>query len=351
MTEPETIVKMPDRETVKAEAGAWIARRDTRGLSVAEQDEFNAWLRTSAMHSEEYERLASVWGRLDGLDELNYLEEAGEQVVSENIVPFYRRRTIVAAIAASLVAIVAAPVAYQATIGAVPTQEGVFSTALGEQDTIELVDGSTMVLNTDSVVEVSLMRDSRTLRLLRGEAHFDVAENKKRPFAVYAGDGVVKAVGTAFTVHLREASRVEVTVTEGRVQLLSQLSAPSSEDSATAEPLTEPLIEMAAGENALFRQKTLERIEELPSEELSRKLSWRRGLLAFKGELLPEAVAEIGRYTDFRIEIADPTLEELPIGGYFKVGEVEGFLRALEASFDIGVERLGENHVRLYLKT
>jgi transmembrane sensor len=70
-------------------------------------------------------------------------------------------------------------------------------------------------------------------------------------------------------------------------------------------------------------------------------------MLVFNGETLPNVVADVSRYTDVQIEIADPTLNNLKVGGYFKVGEIDPMLEALESSFGVRVERVDDKHVRL----
>ena len=74
-----------------------------------------------------------------------------------------------------------------------------------------------LTLNTDSELSVDYSGDNRIIHLSRGEVNFDVAKDPHRPFVVYAGDGLVWAVGTAFNVRLIEDS-VDLTVTEGRVK-------------------------------------------------------------------------------------------------------------------------------------
>jgi len=88
---------------------------------------------------------------------------------------------------------------------------------------VRLPDGSVVTLNTDSLIEVQYTQTERTILLLRGEGHFEVAANEARPFLVCAGDQVVRAVGTAFNVELSATSDVEITVTEGTVTIGTML--------------------------------------------------------------------------------------------------------------------------------
>src|SRR5258708_24248903 len=87
-----------------------------------------------------------------------------------------------------------------------------YATAIGERKPVTLTDGSKVLLNTDSRIQIDYSAEQRIVRLLQGEAFFEVAHNRARPFLVYAGANVVRAVGTAFSVHVQK-SRVAVVVT------------------------------------------------------------------------------------------------------------------------------------------
>ena len=337
---------MPDREKIRIEAGEWVARKDVRSLSAEEAAAFQAWFERSPIHAEEFARISEAWADCDLLDELNYVEHIEEIQPAIKSVKVWRRRPILSAMAAS-VAVMFCGVLYLMFMERAPLQSVSIETAVGEQETFVLVDGSKVTLNTDTAVEVDYSREGRDIRLLRGEAHFDVAESKKRPFSVYADGQIVRAVGTAFTVYLDDDQTVEVTVSEGFVALLAvqQDVRPTPDQGADAP--SDLLIELTVGERVLIRESRVEQHEELAVSELNRKLSWRKGLVSFSGMRLEEAISEIGRYSDYEIDIHDPSLNEIPVGGYFKVGEVESFLRALETAFDVEVERVSERHFRI----
>ncbi len=125
------------------------------------------------------------------------------------------------AVAATLLLFVAAA----AFLGYRLEQDPEYITSIGEQRTVPLDDGSRIALNSNSQVQIEFTADKRTVRLLRGEAFFEVAHNKERPFVVIAGENEVTAVGTAFEVRY-EPDHIDVTLVEGKVNVTS-----------TAEPL------------------------------------------------------------------------------------------------------------------
>ena len=206
-----------------------------------------------------------------------------------------------------------------------------------------------MLLNTNSRAKVAYSPERRTVRLLNGEAYFTVTPGAERPFIVYAGNGMVRAVGTAFSVNIKPEG-VEVTVTEGSVELNALGDYPAKNPTPADNSIVDENIDRAAilkaGQSATVAQ-TIQQVETIEQEQMDMKLSWQEGLLRFSGDSLEEVVAEVSRYTSLSIEIRDPKLHDLRIGGIFKVGEIEKMFEALEAGFGIRAERVNENLVVL----
>ena len=82
-------------------------------------------------------------------------------------------------------------------------------------------------------------------------------------------------------------------------------------------------------------------IRDLDTRELERLLSWSEGVLTFEGEPLADVVREVARYTDVRIEIIDPELSELKIGGRFAIGDIDGLIRDLTVGLYLVVAVVG----------
>lgn len=225
-----------------------------------------------------------------------------------------------------------------------------------------------MQLNTNSQIEVEYNEGFRNINLLQGEAHFEVAKNPDHPFRVYAGMGRVQAVGTAFTVYLKDKG-MNVLVTEGRVALaslgVSEHSRTSQEQAGDIRGVQlDPYVSsqsknigiLEAGESVTLAvadstgasERQLNHVVEVVDEsELSRRQSWRDGLLVFSGEPLEQIVFEISRYTTVSIEIPDPDLKKIQIGGRFKVGDIDNMFDVLETNFGLQVNRLSYNRVEL----
>jgi len=247
---------------------------------------------------------------------------------------------------------------------AIDRSNGLYATTIGEQQQFTLADGSTLQLNTNSEVEVSYGEYYRDIRLIKGEAHFDVAKNKSKPLRVFAGKGRVEAIGTAFTVFLNRQN-VDVTVTEGRVALASVRAGeevvPPVNGGAAIKPkisLVDNLGALSAGQGATIAQQAvadgksasgvLENIKIYKQEDLNKHLSWQQGLLVFTGEPLEDVVAEMSRYTTVNIQIPSAAVRAIKVGGQFEVGDTEMMLDALEDTFDLRVVRNGKNKVTIH---
>jgi transmembrane sensor len=180
--------------------------------------------------------------------------------------------------------------------------------------------------------------------LSRGEALFHVAHDSTRPFYVTAGGTVVRAVGTAFCVRIRDAEHVDVLVEEGRVAV----GAPGTEANFENPILLATAPKVSAGEAAVVRRNSVS-VRSVPSKDITRKLAWTAGHLAFQGETLDDAVQEFNRYNQRQITIADPSIVQVQVGGIFLTTDPDSFIAALQRSFGFRVQ-VGDKSgdIRLY---
>lgn len=229
---------------------------------------------------------------------------------------------------------------------------GVYRTAVGERMTLPLRDGSRVLLDTGSEVHIAFEEGLRAIRLVQGKAHFDVAKDPDRPFEVFARDGLVRAVGTGFSVYLADEN-VEVLVDEGKVDLArfretEKAVAVHAIQLGSHAGVGEVFLSLAVGQGASFDGEQDELIQ-LSQKELQNALAWRDGTLVFVRDPLSDVVYEVSRYTDITIEIVDPKLKNLLMGGRFKAGDLDALLEVLEIGFGVKVVYLNEHHVQLSL--
>jgi transmembrane sensor len=347
------ILAFPDMAALDAEAAAWVARFDAGDVSAKDQAAFQSWLNSSALHRQAIAEYGNFWSEFDQLGHLADSIGAERKVAAQAkpVLPFPGAKYWLAASAAAVLVMVAAggvtrqaapdrPAVQQAAAPRPSSIRQSYATVIGGQKKFTLADGSVVALNTDSQIDVEMRGDCRDIHLVRGEAYFDVVHDDKRPFIVHANQYVVRDIGTAFAVHLTEKGLMNVRVTKGRVEIAARTSAGSASRRAKSLGI------LSAGQDVLFGQK-IEHAVVLSDAELGRKLAWRQGQLIYSGQPLAEVLDDISRYSDIQIELADPQLRDLPVGGAFSVNQTDAIFAALENNFGVHAQWIDAHHVRL----
>ena len=324
------IVKLRTRTEIEEEAAQWTWRLDDESITAADQQAFEAWLRQDARHRRVFEEMSNAWSALDAL-----AEAKGGEKIAMSAPPLARRalRSPRLSAAAAVLVLVGAGFWWVRQGNEIQT----LATAVGQQRNVTLVVGSIVTLNTNTIVETDLSRGLRQIYLRKGEAHFQVAHDRSRPFLVHAGDAVVRAVGTEFEVRLRPDQHVNIVVNEGRVEVQASTppGAPQASGAANQPAATRAL---AAGEE-LSTASAGYAIQRVSPAQLSSEMAWREGAIIFDGQSLAQAIAEIERYTDARIVVTDPDTAALRVGGRFRTDDVPGFFQGLEAALPVSVRR------------
>ena len=330
-------------EQINAQAAAWLARRDTPDWSDSDAAQLECWMQASFRHRVAYLRLESVWNKTARLKALGAGWASGEvpppgqwhrspfaealEVAKATPVGHkdgshrrrlgrsWRRPMLVAS---ALFVVLACVTWYVAPRGSK------YQTPIGAVETVSIIDGSRVTLNTDTAIRVALSEGERRIQLDRGEAYFEVAKDAHRPFVVRAGTVSVTAVGTQFSVR-RQGLDTLVIVTEGvvRVQGHGGASAPAPQA-------------VTAGQSARITEAGL-LIQNEPEPRVEEQLSWRTGVLVFRDARLENAVAEFNRYNARKILIADPALKDLRVAGSFKATSTDAFVHLLEQAFPLRV--------------
>lgn len=339
---------------MREQACVLLARLDA-GPTESVHAEIGAWLEQDPSHIDAFLEMAALWDQATVLSELSTVFPLEEYCADSRRSPW---RATLLAMAASLLIAIGTWIAMPGRIGAereagpVAGVSGSYETRVGEQSVIVLDDGSQMILNTNTRVTVDYSRLERRITLERGESHFVVAKDAARPFSVRVGDRVIEAVGTAFTVHQSPREGFEVTVTEGKVKLLRQVAPPPLPDPATATAAapnaapapTETLMSLAAGEYAAVgtSEQPIE-TRKLNPAEIEVRLAWRHGMLLFQDQPLAQVLDEVSRYTSVVIE-AEEAVRNIRVGGYFRAGDIDGLLLAMQENFPIGVFKVSDEH-------
>lgn len=350
------IVSFPnERAKIIKEACEWLARMDGHDLTDEEKDELNQWFKKSDKHKQELERLAQIWDNIEqaGINNVPMIRQ--ENSPEGDIPEAFSKKTsigkirIFLSIAASIFIIVSAGLLIHLhPLSQFKSTNGKYVTNIGEQQTVRLSDGSEIKLNTDTLVEVNYFDGNRNIHLYRGEAHFDVAHDPDKPFTVKARKGDVRALGTVFSVRVKD-NRVNVIVEEGKVRIRANetYTQPSYDTLAIPEDTLKSeekniVVVANAGRNVVFGEQEIESIIQEEKEEIERKVSWRQGMLAFDDEPLSDVIDEVSRYTSNQIIIADPEIRSLRVGGYYPIGKIQVVFDALELNLGLNVRQVDE---------
>jgi len=341
-----------DEDSIQDLACLWISRMD-RGLSTSEKQQLVEWCKQKSQHHNALLEMASYW---DDLSVLNELSDLFPLIQTKND---KRNKYSAIALVASIAIISLLSVNTLVNKSFLPylpslheqalTHTDTLRTQVGEQTSFTLQDGSQIQLNTNSLLEVNYSPTQRQLTLVRGEARFDVAKDKNRPFTVTAGEKSFTALGTIFNVQKNTNQAMELVVTEGKVLITKAMASVSdikdSLLSATASTKSEQLEAtlVISGEKAVIAKNSASiaktPVEKVTLDQINRDLAWQQGMLIFEGEPLSTALAEISRYTASSFEIVDSQLAELTVAGYFKAGDIDGLLTSLQSNFGINYHK------------
>jgi len=218
-----------------------------------------------------------------------------------------------------------------------------YRTAVGEKTNITLPDGSVVTLNTDTVLRTRADSERRVLYLDHGQAFFRVAKNADRPFVVHAAGRTVTAVGTAFDVRL-DRRGFEVTLVEGKVRVAAPAPAAPSAPGQPVRPARMQTTELVAG-NRFIAPNASQWV--VVAADTARETQWLSGRLTFENQPLGDVAAEVSRYSQRKIVIADPGLAAQLVSGTFEAGDVDAFLTTLRLAHIARVETASAETVRL----
>jgi transmembrane sensor len=273
---------------IKARAADWIERRDRSDWSGQDQAALDAWLEESVAHFLAYQRMMHAWTRADRLVALRQPAPPSTPEVQARVGSAAKRFAVAAAAVFLLAGILGA-------LFVLRPHEQTFATAVGVHRVIALSDGSSIELNTDTVVRTDVSAWHRSATLEKGEAYFQIAHDAAHPFTVTAGSRMVTVLGTKFLLR-NDDERFRVALFDGSVKVTP--ADRTANLSASQSTVLKPGDVLVATGKALW-------VERKSRLELASDLGWRRGVLVFHHTPLADAADEYNRYNHQKIVIAD----------------------------------------------
>lgn len=359
----------PVETTISDEAVEWFSRLHSGRATEEDRQEFEAWRNQSPLHAEAYADVEKFWSLLDEparrvfereemprrADRVSHetwaepenrkregksghteiVRSAGRRSLASgrrpqvSSLPAPRRMPIRRIWAGFVLAAVLAMLLWLP--GALRFWTSDYHTGWGERRKIALDDGSLVSLNTHSALSIEFSPEQRVIKLLEGEAYFQVSHDSDRPFVVVTSHGVAEVTGTAFNVY-EQSGRMTVTVSEGRVRVY-----PEGGESRAVE-LTAGLEVSGDGRE----------IGPVLRVDVQQKLAWREGLLVFSMQPLAAVVDELNRYLPGKIMVADPRIRERIVSGAFDLTQPQDVLTAIEKTLGLDSLNLPGSLTLLY---
>lgn len=330
--------RQAEQARIMEEAANWLEKIE-RTIDKQEAQSLRAWLKLKSHREAIVERCKRWHGPeiLAVLGELVPLESLGDRVERQ-----YGRIVLAIVLAVTGIATMTVLTAVSRTLpirdakGNPLNAREFASTAVGEQKTIKLPDGGSVVLNTSTGVYLIFAPDSRHVTLLEGEAAFDAKYDPARPFSVFVAGRRFEVLDGDARFNLRKTTQeqAELTVVEGKVRA----------NNARLGSLSPALIRarVKSGEHTFAASEGgtvgpgWQSPWALPPEEIRRRVAWQSGQIILHEEYLEDALHEIERYTPLRFELARPELRATRMSGTFKIGDVEAVQHHLRDKMNVG---------------
>lgn len=330
---------------IDSQALDWFARRE-RALTPEEALELERWLAADPAHGAALERWQRDWSALDALPATG-IERLRRQLAQDKAAtaqPHSRQRRLwLKALVPRAALATAATLAVTGSGGYLawqqwqqPVYTASFATRRGQRQSVTLPDGSVLQLDTQTRLAVTLYRQRREVRVLNGQAMFQVQGDPSRPFDVLAGAMRITVVGTRFSVrHLADtnagaagADEVRVEVEEGRVRVARIEAAAGG-----------PAVLLVAGQ--AIAASAGGRMGQVASVSPAGVAPWREGRISFDDTPLSAVLAEFERYGDTGLVIRDPAVARLAMTGIFDPARLDNFLRLLPRALPVRLHSEG----------
>lgn len=274
----------------------WAVRLGRPAVSPATLAAFEAWLSADPRNLADYEDVKRLLQETRGLrsqfvGELNLIPPTPAVRRKRRASNGWTFGALAGVLAASVLAVVAVPTLWTRSVDPLAGAT-TYSTAIGEIRDVTLADGSVVTLDTATTLRVKIGGPVRRLSLDKGGAYFAVARDKVHPFQVALADRQVVVTGTHFATSLRDG-RARVELLEGSVEIVQPRASTPSVLLAPGDRVSYPV------GGSILRETQV---------DPATAAAWRQRRLVFQDAALSEVLAELGRYTDERIYLADPAL-------------------------------------------
>ena len=339
----EKFMQLPDQ--INQQAAEWFTLMQSADVSAGDRQKLTDWLSENPEHQEAYRQIELIWqtvGDLSDSHEGSALRRSTEQFSAT-------LKSLFMAPVAMINSLVPSP-RYAMSFAALCIAVGLimlpkpnesvhtyYSTQAGEIKTIALADTSEIILGPKSKISTSISDIERSVDLITGEAFFDVAKDRQKPFFVTTDNVSVEVVGTQFNVQ-KIGDAVSVAVLEGIVNVFGQ----GDKDSQSA---TVPAVVLTAGQKVIkAHDLAFESVIAMPSSDLA---AWRLGRLIYRDISLADVVADAGRYFEGKILLQSDELADEKITVTLRTDQIDQLPQMLAQTLPLQVQVVSDDIILL----
>lgn len=309
--------------SIIAEAADWLVLLQSGDLADADQRAFNRWQNQTPAHSAAWARAQAMLGTF-----ANVPGQIGRPTLRQAATPARRRNMQVLGML-----LVSGPVVW-AVSNTLPWQawSADYATTKGEQRTIDLADGTRLVLNTSSSVDVRFTATERHVTLLSGEILITTGQDTTptyRPFIVTTAQGAMRALGTQFTVRrLQDDVFTRLDVFEGAVEV--------------TPGKTSHQHVVHAGEQLTFGATQINDIQAADSSSVL----WSEGMILARDMPLGQLIRELARYRTGILR-CDPAVADIIVSGAFPLKDTNASLDLLRKTLPVSIRSVTDYWVTI----
>lgn len=314
----------PETQTER-EAIAWFTRMNGKP-SRAERRHFEDWRKTPS-NADAYERIAGVWSSAGNIGiSLTQEDKSAVAVHLKKIEEIRQRRrngTTGGVVLSLLLMLGGSTWLWLEKPYVLQDLRADYVADRGVRRSINLQDGSKVLLDADSAMSVDITSDERRIKLLRGTAFFEVQPSSV-PFIVDAANGHSRVLGTAFDVSVTEEG-ASVTLEHGSLEV--------SLSNGPAHVVLRPGENVAYGGHGLGTPSAV---------DVSEMMAWRDGRLVFNNMTLASVLSHIERNRQGRIMLIGGSLAERRISGSLALDDTDVALEAVQSIAGFSMQKLGD---------
>ncbi|MEP1384697.1 MAG: FecR domain-containing protein [Paraglaciecola sp.] len=343
------MITIKSSDDITAEASAWVAQLEAGDMTRADMEAFKEWIQRSPKHVAEIRKMARF---SLALNELSEMLPSMSLAMDEHKVVMKKTKVSKRPWLALTAALVLMVSLVSFLVSPPPIAVETYYSKLGESKEVTLDDGSRVTLNTNSRISVAFDEANRVVKLIKGEAYFDVTANSERPFWVYTGSERVRVVGTEFLVQYID-EEFAVLVTEGEVSVAkvavdADISIIEQRDKVLESEKNNHTLSLTPGEylelgKLPYRVLNEDLVEVKSEKAIKQQVSWKGGLLDFTDKDLESVASEVSRYIPETIVVKSENLKAFKLSGVFPLDEPYVLFEALRNSYGLDVIKVDSN--------